>query len=220
MWQWLNSNAGAVQGIAAGIVAVLTGILVWVTAQYVRLTRDLVEAGNATLRSAFFPDLDVTIGRTFGNCNDIAVCITNKGQSPLRTTKAFLSGGIFPWSGDRESGKMFSTDSPIEIRPTSLEWASGLCMRPEESQSAVVRIEPAEGVEQSRWAAATEKFSPALRLGIECCDLAGKVYFYVIVQQNAHTSTIYTEYRSGGAQSIATIRPPGFVDGQKCRQRQ
>src|ERR1035437_9142718 len=219
MWQWLNSNAGAIQGIAAAIVAILTGILVWVTAQYVRLTRELVEAGNATLRSAFFPDLDVTIGRSFKNCDGIAICIKNSGGYPLRTTKAFLTGGIFPGLRQPESGKIFSTDSPIEIRSMSLEWASGLCMRPGDSQSTIVKTEPADGVDQSVWMSATEKYSPALRLGIECCDLAGKVYFYVTAQQNAHTSTMHIEYRSDGPRSTGIIFPPGFVDDQQRQRR-
>jgi hypothetical protein len=100
---------------------------------------------------------------------------------------------------------MFSTESPIEVRAVSLEWASGLCMRPKESESTIVKIEPADGVDRGVWTSATEKYSPALKLGIECCDLSGKVYFYVIAQQNAHTSTIHTEFRSDGTRSSAMI---------------
>ncbi len=49
MWEFLNSNAAAIQAIAALTTAVVTSVLALITWRYVRLTQGLAEAAQAEL---------------------------------------------------------------------------------------------------------------------------------------------------------------------------
>lgn len=49
MWHFLNSNAGAIQAIAALTTSLVTVVLVFITWRYVRLTRRLAEAASAEM---------------------------------------------------------------------------------------------------------------------------------------------------------------------------
>ncbi len=49
MWEFLNSNAAAIQAIAALTTALVTMVLVLITWRYVRLTQRLAEAAKAEL---------------------------------------------------------------------------------------------------------------------------------------------------------------------------
>ncbi len=49
MWHFLNSNAGAIQAMAALVTALVTMMLALVTWQYVRLTQRLAEAASAEM---------------------------------------------------------------------------------------------------------------------------------------------------------------------------
>ncbi len=49
MWHFLNSNAGAIQAMAAFVTALVTIVLALITWQYVRLTQRLAEAASAEM---------------------------------------------------------------------------------------------------------------------------------------------------------------------------
>jgi hypothetical protein len=64
---WLGQNAAAIQALAAVITVIFTGALIGVTAWYANLTSGLLEASEATMRSAFMPDLVGTIDIDFAD---------------------------------------------------------------------------------------------------------------------------------------------------------
>jgi hypothetical protein len=51
MWVWLNSNAGAFQAVSATVTALVTVILVFITARYVGLTKTLAETASAQMQA-------------------------------------------------------------------------------------------------------------------------------------------------------------------------
>jgi hypothetical protein len=91
MLAWLNSNAGAVQAIAAVVVAGLTAALVLVTWKYVDLTKQIVKTAQRQLSAAMQPVLKLEIleeGAQFQLGERIKilgkVVIVNLGQQPVK----------------------------------------------------------------------------------------------------------------------------------------
>ena len=91
MWCWLNENSGAVQAIAAVVVVGLTATLVWVTWQYVRLTKRISETAQRQLSAAMQPVLSLEVLEEgthfkFGERIKIrgTIGIANRGQQPVK----------------------------------------------------------------------------------------------------------------------------------------
>src|SRR5262249_16991776 len=55
---WLNTNSGAVQGVAACVTVGITGVLAWLTFRYTRLTHSLVQLQtDPAVEVRFGPDM-------------------------------------------------------------------------------------------------------------------------------------------------------------------
>jgi len=93
MLTWLNSNAGAVQALAACATFILTGVLVVITVQYVRITRGALLVSQKQLRIQYQPQLSVWIGEPIYDPNEgdyVEVLITNSGTNPFRLDELWV----------------------------------------------------------------------------------------------------------------------------------
>jgi hypothetical protein len=70
---WLGHNSAAVQALAAVATVVLTGVLIIVTMRYVSLTQKMLEAGEASIRAGFLPDIEANIDFTHPRKNELSV---------------------------------------------------------------------------------------------------------------------------------------------------
>lgn len=94
-WRWMNENAGAVQAVAAMIVAGLTAVLIGVTCWYATLTRRMALSMERQLASSFQPTIEMALSNRFqgqgsdgrGNHTESVsgtVIIRNKGSLPMK----------------------------------------------------------------------------------------------------------------------------------------
>ena len=83
---WLNSNSGAITGIAALITAIATVVLVGITAFYAWVTKKMLEENRQMRIDAQKPDIVI---RLFSFTNEYGnifaqLCVENIGSGPAR----------------------------------------------------------------------------------------------------------------------------------------
>jgi hypothetical protein len=97
MWEWLNENSGAIQGLSAVVSLILTVAIIGVTAWYVRLTHTIAETTKRQLAATVQPVamlqiwVDVFGRSSNGRCSvNGRLGITNKGAAPLKIKRLYL----------------------------------------------------------------------------------------------------------------------------------
>ncbi len=91
MWCWLNTNAGAIQGISAALTVVVTAVLAWITWRYVRLTNTLVASTQKQFQltqkqfhAAYLPQLTLRVYNTGSELRRVVFQFSNVGTLPVR----------------------------------------------------------------------------------------------------------------------------------------
>lgn len=108
---WLGQNSAAVQALAAVATVALTGVLIFVTMRYVSLTQKILEAGEASMRAGFLPDISAYIDFTHPRRDELSVYVKNVGESPIRVSRAkLISGCIFKWADPPNEPNQFASE--------------------------------------------------------------------------------------------------------------
>jgi hypothetical protein len=192
---WLGQNSAAVQALAAAATVVLTGVLVFFTMRYVSLTQKMLEAGDASIRAGFLPDINANIDFTFPRRDELSVYIKNVGESPIRVSRAkLISGSIFKWS-DPYRPNQFESETKFEARD-EMAGLTSLFLRKNEEGHGIVRIVPTLGMDENEWVKLLDhRISLTANAIIEVSDITGRIVYSFTVLRNAHTSTTRIEVR-------------------------
>jgi hypothetical protein len=105
MLQWLNQNSGAVQGVSAILIAIVTILLAGITAWYVLITQSIANTTKNQLTALLQPSVDIRyktlftdariVGGPSGTYYSVAsgtIGIRNLGQSPFRIGQLAVFG--------------------------------------------------------------------------------------------------------------------------------
>jgi hypothetical protein len=193
---WVGQNSAAVQALAAVAAVAVTAILVLVTVRYVSLTQRILEAGEASMRAGFLPDIDANIDFTHPRRDELSVYIKNVGESPIRVSRAKLTGGsIFQWADPPNQPNEFASETEFDARG-ELTTLTSLFLRKNEEARGLVRIFPTQQMDESEWLRLLhDRISLTARAVIEVSDITGRIVYSFTVLRNARTSRTRIEVR-------------------------
>lgn len=183
---WLGQNAAAVQGFTAIVTVVLTIVLIGVTIQYVQLTRGILEASEASMRSSFLPDLDGSIEVDSARRDRLHISIANAGLPPFRIVRAkVVDGTVHQWS-DPPSG---SYKEEAQFRGGALPELANRFLRKEERAGTVFIMVPVLSVEEGDWLNFQKRSSLTATVVVEVSDISGRVFYSFRIMRRALTGS-------------------------------
>ena len=193
---WLGQNSAAVQALAAVATVVLTGVLIFVTIRYVSLTQKILEAGEASIRAGFLPDINASIDFTHPRRDELSVYVQNVGESPIRVSRAkLLSGSIFKWAEPPNQPNQFASETKFDARG-ELTALTSLFLRKNEEARGVVRIVPTQRIDESEWLELLNyRISLTASAIVEVSDITGRILYSFTVLRNAQTASTRIEAR-------------------------
>jgi hypothetical protein len=201
VWTWLNANTGAVQATAAVVTAVLTAVLIGITARYVVLTRKMLEANEASARVSFMPDIEANIEFTHPRKNELAINIKNAADPPICILRARLIGGsVFKWTDTPGKGPEFVTE--VKFGPTDIKTLNAVFLRKDEGASGAFNIRPVKQMEDEEWLKFLDyRISLSATVVAEVSDITGRILYSFAIRRDA---------QSGGKTKIQTRCPSVF----------
>ena len=148
------------------------------------------------MRAAFLPDVNANIDFTHPRGAELCVYVKNVGESPIRVSRAKLLGGsIFKWADPPNQPNQFESETKFDARD-ELTALSSLFLRKDEEGRAVVRIIPAQRMDESEWLKFLGyRISLTASAIIEVSDITGRILYSFTVLRNAHTSNTRIETR-------------------------
>jgi len=198
LWNWLNTNTGAVQAMAAVVTTVLTAVLLGVTARYVVLTRRMLESNEAAARADFMPDINASIELTHPRKDEVAIKIKNSADPPFCILRARLLGGsVFKWSDTLGVGPPFTSE--VKFGPSDGPTLKSVLLRKTGATSGVFKLVPLGRMGKEEWLKLLDyRISIAATVVIEVSDITGRISYSFTVRLNPHTggTNIQTRYPS------------------------
>ena len=189
---WLGQNAPAVQGFTAIITVVLTIVLIAVTIQYVKLTRGILEASEASMRSSFLPDLDGRIEVDSARRDQLYISVANGGLPPFRIVRAKVVDGIVhQWSDPPNQGGSYKAEA--QFRGGALPELANRFLRKEERAGTMFKMVPVQPMEEGDWLNFQKRSSLTATVVVEVSDISGRVFYSFRIMRRAVTGSTRIE---------------------------
>jgi hypothetical protein len=190
-----------VQAMAAVVTVVLTAVLIGVTARYVVLTRKMLEAGEASVRAVFMPDIEANFEFTHPRKDELALHIKNSAEPPLCVLRARLvRGSVFKWTDTPGNGPEFAAE--VKLGATEISTLAKVFLRKGENATGAFKISPVDRRETEEWLKFLDyRVSLSATAVVEVSDVTGRILYSFTVRRDAHR---------GGVTNIQTQFPSAY----------
>lgn len=194
---WLGQNGAAIQALAAIITGIFTAVLIGVTGWYAYLTRGLLEASNAAIRSGFMPDLVGRIDIDFpSNRRDrLLIEASNEGLPPSRIIRAKVVGGIIhQWSDPPVPPGPYNPNefkAEAHFRDGPLPELTNRFLRHGEKAHAMFTMVPDPPMTHEDWLSFLARYSLTVRSIVEVSDISGRIVHSFDILRSAASGTTH-----------------------------
>ena len=193
------------------MTAVLTAVLIGVTARYVVLTRRMLEANEASVRAGFMPDIEANVEFTHPRKDELALHIKNSAESPLCVLRARLVGGsVFKWPETPGNGPLFTAE--VKLGATEISTLVKVFLRKGEEATGAFKILPADRTAAEEWPKFLDyRISLSATAVIEVSDITGRILYSFTVRRDANRggiTNIQTQYRGPKGKSFPDAPKP------------